>query len=59
MLYAFNQKKHPFSQWKCFTQVEPFEKLWFLIMFVMWDHNMQLNIYIYIYIHIRLEKFIL
>jgi hypothetical protein len=32
MLYAYNQIGHPFGQCKHFSQVEPFEKLCYIVM---------------------------
>ncbi len=32
MPYAYNQSGHPFGQCKHFSQVEPFEKLWYIVM---------------------------
>jgi hypothetical protein len=29
--HAFNQSEHPFGQCGYFSQVEPFEKPWFLV----------------------------
>ncbi len=34
MPYAFSQSERPFSQCKHFSQIKPFEKSWFLVMFV-------------------------
>ncbi len=31
-LYACNQNGHPFGQCKHFSQVEPFQMLWYLVM---------------------------
>ncbi len=32
MPHVFNQNKHPFDQCEYFSQVEPFEKPWFVVM---------------------------
>jgi hypothetical protein len=32
MPHAFNQNEHPFGQCLNFSQIEPFEKPWFLVM---------------------------
>jgi hypothetical protein len=34
MSHAFSQSEHPFSQCGHFNQVEPFEKPWFLVVFL-------------------------
>jgi hypothetical protein len=43
MPHAFSQNEHPFGQCEHFTQVEPFEKPWFLIVLLevsiwSWSH---------------------
>jgi hypothetical protein len=43
MPHAFSQSEHPFGQYGHFNQVEPFEKPWFIAMYVFFGHEK--NIY--------------